>query len=321
MTEQQQKSSLLRAVAGTAVAQGVRKGVVTVGGAIVSAIGWPVILTIIAAVIIVALVLIVGFIVALSRMGDERTNLDYQCQSRLGYSVGNTASVAFIPRLATPVSVDPTPTTTWETTPLQPATTTSPTTTPTTTSAPLPATTTTTTTTTGEANPYATQTVPASADPKTAACASALRTGELIGPPLHDAGTTTGQRAASLANQQVGLLSTDADGTLTGPTNNAFSPANLVRYAYYQASGGEVTLPPTIADQITVGDRVDATAISPGDLVFFDFTPTGGPAAVMVAITPTLGIDAATVNQPIAVAVLPTGNVIVKRPRTEVPTP
>jgi cell wall-associated NlpC family hydrolase len=294
MNEQQPKGSLLRAVAGTAVAQGVRKGVVTVSGAIVSAIGWPVILTIIAAIIIVALVLIVGFIVALSRMGDERTNLDYQCQSRLGYSVGNTASLAFIPRLATPVSVDPTPTTTWETTPLQPATTTPPTTTPTTTSTP---------------------------PPTTAACASALRTGELIGPPLHDAGTTTGQRAATLANEQVGLLSTDADGTLTGPTNNAFSPANLVRYAYYQASGGEVTLPPTIADQITVGDRVDATAIAPGDLVFFDFTPRGGPTAVMMAITPTLGIDAATVNQPIAVAVLPTGNVIVKRPRTEAPTP
>jgi cell wall-associated NlpC family hydrolase len=319
MNEQQPKGSLLRAVAGTAVAQGVRKGVVTVSGAIVSAIGWPVILTIIAAIIIVALVLIVGFIVALSRMGDERTNLDYQCQSRLGYSVGNTASLAFIPRLATPVSVDPTPTTTWETTPLQPATTTPPTTTPTTTSTPPP--TTTTTATTGQANPYATQTVPASADAKTAACASALRTGELIGPPLHDAGTTTGQRAATLANEQVGLLSTDADGTLTGPTNNAFSPANLVRYAYYQASGGEVTLPPTIADQITVGDRVDATAIAPGDLVFFDFTPRGGPTAVMMAITPTLGIDAATVNQPIAVAVLPTGNVIVKRPRTEAPTP
>jgi cell wall-associated NlpC family hydrolase len=95
----------------------------------------------------------------------------------------------------------------------------------------------------------------------------------------------------------------------------------LVRYAYYQASGGEVTLPPTIADQIAIGDRVDVTTISPGDLVFFDFTPTGGPTAVMIALTPTLGIDAGTVDQPIAVAVLPTGNVIVKRPRSEVPTP
>jgi cell wall-associated NlpC family hydrolase len=316
MTEIRPKGSLLRAVAGTAVAQGIRKGVVTVGGAVVTAIGWPVILTILAAVIIVALVLTIGFIVALSRMGEERINLDYQCQSRLGYSVGNTASLALIPRLATTVSIDTTPTTTWDTTPLQPATTTPPTTT--TTAAPPPPP---TTTTSGNANPYATQTVPSNADPKTAACASALQSGELIGPPVREAGTATGQRAAELANQQVGLQSTDADGTLSGPTNSAFSPANLVRYAYYQASGGEVTLPPTIADQIAIGDRVDVTTISPGDLVFFDFTPTGGPTAVMIALTPTLGIDAGTVDQPIAVAVLPTGNVIVKRPRSEVPTP
>ena len=69
----------------------------------------------------------------------------------------------------------------------------------------------------------------------------------------------------------------------------------------------------------------DPSAISPGDLVFFNFTPTQGPTAVMIAITPTLGIDATTVNQPIAVGVLPTGNIIIKRPRTqthlEVPTP
>jgi cell wall-associated NlpC family hydrolase len=79
-------------------------------------------------------------------------------------------------------------------------------------------------------------------------------------------------------------------------------------------------LPETVADQISVGDRVDADAISPGDLVFFNFTPAGGPTAVMIAISPTLGVDATAVDEPIAVGVLPTGNVVIKRPRTEGPS-
>ena len=87
-----------------------------------------------------------------------------------------------------------------------------------------------------------------------------------------------------------------------------------MRYAYYQASKGAITLPSTIAEQISLGDRVDPDAISPGDLVFYNFTPTEGPTAVMIAVTDTLGVDANTVGQPIALAVLPSGNVIVKRP-------
>ncbi|WP_218014569.1 NlpC/P60 family protein, partial [Mycolicibacterium palauense] len=178
---------------------------------------------------------------------------------------------------------------------------------------------------TSPTNPYATLTPPPTADANTTACANAVRTGDVVGPPLTTPGTDVGRQAAALANNQVGLLATDADGSTAGPTNDAFSAANLVRYAYYQATRGEVTLPKDVAAQIDSGDRVDPSAISPGDLVFFNFTPSHGPTAVMIAITPTLGIDATTINQPIAVGVLPTGNVIVKRPRTqaeqEVPTP
>ncbi|MBY0285695.1 MAG: hypothetical protein K2X52_00880 [Mycobacteriaceae bacterium] len=325
-TEPPQRSAL-RNVAGLAAAQGARKVVVSAGSAVVGAVGWPVILAVVAIVALLALVLVVTAIVAVSRMSDQRSTFNYQCQSRLGYSVGNTAALAVVPRLATSVPYGQTPATTWETTALQPVTTTPPTTLTTRTSTPTTTTTTTTTSANGTSptNPYATLSVPATADAKTAACANAVREGNVVGPPLTTPGDEIGQQAAILANQQVGLLATDVDGSTAGPTNNAFSAANLVRYAYYQATGGEVTLPTDISAQIDQGDRVDPAAISPGDLVFFNFTPAEGPTAVMIAITPTLGIDATTLQQPIAVGVLPTGNVIVKRPRAqvkqEVPTP
>ncbi|KAA1250697.1 NlpC/P60 family protein [Mycobacterium simiae] len=316
------RRSALRSVLSAAAVQGTRKAAASAGSAVVSAAGWPVILAVVVAVALLVLVLLVSAIVALSRMSDQRNAFNYQCESRLGYSVGNTAALAVVPRLATSVPFGQAPATTWETTALQPTTTTPPTTT--TTAAPT-TTVTTSTDATSPTNPYATLTVPPTADARTAACVDAVRTGDVVGPPLTSPGDDTGRRAAALANSQVGLLATEADGSTAGPTNNAFSAANLVRYAYYQATGGEVTLPKDIAHQIDTGDRVDPNAISAGDLVFFNFTPTNGPTAVMIATTPTLGIDATAVNQPIAVGVLPTGNVIIKRPRThaeqEVPTP
>jgi cell wall-associated NlpC family hydrolase len=318
------RRSALRTLLGAAAVQGTRKVAVSAGSAVVGAVGWPVILAVAAVMVLLALVLLITAIVALSRMSDQQQNFAYQCESRLGYSVGNTAALVVVPRLATSVPYDQAPVTTWETTALQPATTTVSTTTPaTTTTTPTP-TTPTSTNSTSPTNPYATLTPPPNADANTTACANAVRNGDVIGPPLTTPGDETGRQAAALANSQVGLLATDADGSTAGPTNNAFSAANLVRYAYYQATRGEVTLPKDVADQIDIGDRVDPSAISPGDLVFFNFTPDRGPTAVMIAITPTLGIDATTVNQQIAVGVLPTGNVIIKRPRAqthqEVPT-
>lgn len=325
-TPDRPRRSALRSLTNAAAVQVIRKAAVSAGTAVVGALGWPVILAIAAVVVLLVLILAVTAITALSRMSDQRGDFSYQCESRLGYSVGNTAALAVVPRIATSVPYDQAPATTWETTELQPATTTPPTTTSTTSPSTTPPTTTTTSANdTSPANPYATLTAPATADPKTAACADAVRAGDVVGPPLTTPGTEIGQQAAGLANNQVGLLTTEADGSTAGPTNNAFSAANLVGYAYYQATGGEVTLPTDVADQIDEGDRVDPTAISPGDLVFFNFTPTQGPTAVMIAITATLGIDATTLNEPIAVGVLPTGNVIVKRPYTrteqEVHTP
>lgn len=305
------KPGVARTLANAAGAQSIKKAVTWAGGALVSWLGWPVIIGVIIVAIIVVLIGAITIITALNKLSDDRAQFSYQCESRLGYSVGNTAALTYVPRIAT--SATPEPTTTWEITPLQPSTTSMPPTTtpsppPTATPTPTPATTPSTT------NPYRTMPIPSSADPKTKACASAVKKGDIIGAPVRSAGTELGRRAADLARAQLGVTATATDGDTAGPTHSSFSAANLVRYSYYQASRGQITMPRDIADQINVGDRVDSDAISPGDLVFYNFTATGGPAAVMIATTPTLGVDASVINQPISLAVLPAGNVIIKRP-------
>ncbi|MFV8142323.1 hypothetical protein ACNQR7_32670 [Mycolicibacterium senegalense] len=315
--DRQPRRSLVRAVAQTAAVQVVRKAAVATGGAVVSTFGWPAILAVLAVVAVAGALAILAIVAAFSRLSDQRADFAYQCESRLGFAVGSTAAITVVPRLATTVALDPAtpPATTWETTPLQPSTTTTSTTTPTTTPTPPPTTTSTTppsapTTT----NPYASMTIPSTADTNTRACAMAVKQGEVVGSPVHTPGTELGRQAAALANERVGTMATLNDGDTAGPTNDAFSPANLVRYAYYQASGGAVSLPHTVAEQITIGDRVDPEAIAAGDLVFFNFTATEGPTSVMIAVTPTIGVDATIPDQPISLGVLPTGNVVVKRP-------
>lgn len=312
-----QQPPVLPGLAKAAATAGVRKAVYAAGSWVVGTVGWPALLIAAAVMIIFVIIVAVILIIALMRMPHERNLFDYQCQSRLGYSVGNTATLTAVPHAVAPQLSDVLPQTTWETTALQPATTT------TTNSSPLPTTTKTPTltTATSSANPYASLTIPPSADPKIAACVNALRAGQLLGAPLTTPGTELGRSAANLANAQVGVTATDNDGDTAGPTNHAFSAANLIRYAYFQASDGKLTLPTDPARQITVGDRVDNTAISPGDLVFFNFTPTRGPTSVVIAISPYLGIDATNRGRPIAVAVLPHGNVIVKRPNLKELTP
>ena len=282
-----------------------------------AAAGWPVILAVVVVLSVAAVLLGVALFVAISNMENQRSEFIYQCQSRLGYSVGNTASVTVIPSLAEN-SVDPAaPSTRWEIAAIQPATTAALTTNPASTIATTTTTPTTTTTAPTTINKYADMTVPPDAEDRTAACASAVKTGELAGPPLHTESTAEHRRAATIAAQQVGLAVTVDAGSPTGPTENAISPANLVRYAYFDASQGTLLMPQTIAEQISVGDRVDPDAISAGDLVFSEFTAQDGPTVVMIAVSPTRGV-AATIGEPITVTDLPVGNIIVKRPHLKV---
>ncbi|MHC9295425.1 hypothetical protein ACRCUN_23435 [Mycobacterium sp. LTG2003] len=298
--------SLTRALARV----GKAKAAYTAGAGVVGAVGWPVILGVAAVVVVAALIGLFVLIAVTVRGNQDREQFAYQCESRLGYSVGDTAAIVVSSaRVGAPE---------WETTALQPVTTTV--TTPTSTTRVTATTTVTTTTGTTPSNPYASLSVPPTLDTKTAACASAVKDGPVVGPPITDPGGELGEQAAVAANEQVGLRSTVDGGTVDGPTEGSFSAANLVRYVYFRASGGVLELPSEIGEQIMVGERVDPQFVSPGDLVFYDFTATDGPVSVMIAISSTLGVDANAVEQAIRLAELPTGNVIIKRPILEAGT-
>lgn len=300
--------SLTQTAARAAAAHGARAA----GTAVVGALGWPVIALGLFAAAVVVLILLATVIMAMSRMSADQATFIYQCQSRLGAAVGTTASVQVVTHVAAPQTSGALPTLSYELRYLQPDT--IPAATPAAATTPTP---TPTAPPTPQPNPYAGLTAPAGADPRTAACVESVKTGEFVAPPARTPGSTLGRQAAELAARHIGLLATPTDGTVAGPTNKAFSAANLVRYVYYQSSRGSVIMPETLAAQIGVGERVDPSAISPGDLVYSAFTPAGGPTAVMIALNATEGVDANTVNRPIAVAPLPTGNVIVKRPAME----
>ena len=302
------RHSLTATVGRAAAAHGLR----TAGGAVIGALGWPVIAGIVFMVAAATLVLLASMIMSISRMNADQATFVYQCQSRLGASVGATASVQVITHVAAPQTSGAAPTLSYELRYLQPQATVAPTTNST------PATTPTTTVSASpQPNPYAALTAAPDADARTAACVQAMRTGEFVAPPANTPGSESGRLVAEVARRQVGLLATSTDGSAAGPTNKSFSPANLVKYVYDQASRGKVLMPDTLAAQIGVGQRVDPAATSPGDLVYYRFTPDAGPSAVMIAVSPTQGIDTSGLNQPIAVAPLPAGNVIVNRPHME----
>lgn len=277
-----------------------------------SSIGWPAIIAVALIGICFVTLAILVVVISISQVSAKRDAMNYQCESRLGYSVGNTASLLVPPPgTATGVATSQPPVTI---TALQPATTSMPTTTTTTST-----TTTATTSPLPTSNPYATMTMPTGLNAHDAACATAVKKGPLIGPPLTSRGTQLGVDAAAAALEHIGLSATETDGSVAGPTNNAFSPANLTRYAYFKASAGTLILPETLSEQITFGDRVDPGHVSPGDLVFYNFTATDGPVSVMIATTSSEGIAVIAGTQ-ITLAALPSGNVVIKRPNLTSPT-
>ncbi|WP_457181145.1 hypothetical protein [Mycobacteroides abscessus] len=312
MTGHDKEPSRARQVVGMAAVHAIR----TAGAAVINFVGWPAIIGIGAIVLCFLILVVFVLVITASRVSQERQALNYQCESRLGFSVAQTASLLLpppAPVTGTATEIAPSPT--QSATALQPATaslsvlptTTTPTTSATSTS-PLPS-----------ANTYATLSIPPGLNEREQACAEAVKKGPLVGPPITTPSTSLGAEAAAIAYTQVGLKATAADGTLDGPTNDAFSAANLVRYAYFRASQATVLLPPQISEQITVGDRVDPKNVGPGDLVFYNFSATNGPTAVMIATSATQGVDANTVNTAIGTSYLPTGNVIVKRPALQNP--
>lgn len=278
-------------------------------GAVISYVGWPVIGIVLAFLAILALIglafTMMAFVLA-SSQDDAINAFNYQCEGRLGASAGYAPSTVFAANSSAPGGI--------ETTHVQ-----APTTRAAATTTAVPATTTTVpadaATALPTSNPYASISIQSSWPASVRACASAIKSGPFQPPPITTgAATSSGRAAATAANLLVGKVKGSRDaGTLDGPTGDAISPGNLTRYAIAKASNREIIMPATIADQIQYGRRVAPDAIDAGDLVFYNFSATGGPTAVMIAISPTIGINAGEPDKPLALAALPTGNVIVKR--------
>lgn len=307
------RQSARHALIGTATRVAVAQGARTAGTAVVATLGWPLVASVLFVAAVSALILAAAAVMSISRMTADAATFVYQCQSRLGASVGSTASVQVITAVAAPETRGAAPTLSYELRYLQPETLPPAAATPTPSTAPAP---TSAHDTAPQRNPYAALTVPPEADKRTAACAESVKTGEFVSPPIHTRGDESGRQVAELALRQAEPTATPARRTPTAPAATQ-SPADLVKSVYYQASRGKVLMPDTLAEQIGVGQRVDPTAISPGDLVFYRFTPESGPTAVMIAVNATHGIDPATATRPPVVSTLPAGNVIVKRPRME----
>jgi hypothetical protein len=298
----------LVSTAGTAAAAHATRAT---GSTVVSTLGWPLIAGALLSGAAVTMVLVASAVIAISRQSADQAIFIYQCQSRLGGAVGTAASVQLVtvspaPSTAPTTSAPPT----YELRYLQPDIVATPT------PSAAPTRPDTAAVTPPRRNPYASLTAPPGAEARTVACVEAMKTGEFVGPPVRRPGTAVGRLAAELAVRRLATPATPAQTSAARTPVAALSPANLVRSVYLQASQGNVVMPENLADQIGVGERVDPGAISPGDLVFSAFTVDAGPTEVMIAISATDGIGAARDGR-LAVAPLPTGNIIVKRPRTE----
>jgi cell wall-associated NlpC family hydrolase len=280
------------------------------GSAVVSTLGWPLIAGALLSAAAVIMVLVASVVIAISRQSADQATFIYQCQSRLGGAVGTAASVQLVTVSPAPSAPTTSAPPAYELQYLQPDTVATPT------QSAAPTRPDTAAVIPPRRNPYASLTAPSGAEARTVACVEAMKTGEFVGPPVRRPGTAVGRLAAELAVRRIATPATPAQTSAARTPVAALSPANLVRTVYLQASQGNVVMPENLADQIGVGERVDPGAISPGDLVFSAFTVDAGPTEVMIAISATDGIGAARDGR-LAVAPLPTGNVIVKRPRTE----
>ncbi len=94
--------------------------------------------------------------------------------------------------------------------------------------------------------------------------------------------TTAGAKAVTAARTQLGVPYSYGGGGLNGPSGNVdgtvgFDCSSLVRFAWYQATGGAVTIARTTGEQVTSLPSVTKEQLQPGDLLFFQ---TGGPGNV-----------------------------------------
>ena len=94
----------------------------------------------------------------------------------------------------------------------------------------------------------------------------------------------------------------------TGP--RAYDCSGLVQAAY-RAAG--VNLPRTTYQMIHVGTPVARGDIRPGDLILANFSRPGRPEHVLMAISPTMAIEAPGRGGHVQISSIPSGNIAVRR--------
>lgn len=96
-------------------------------------------------------------------------------------------------------------------------------------------------------------------------------------------GNTVGERVVNAAAEHMGVPYSWGGGSLTGPSTGicngrdcyalntvGFDCSGLTRYAWYQGSGGSITIPRVAADQYRASVKIPRNQIQAGDMIFLN---------------------------------------------------
>ena len=91
---------------------------------------------------------------------------------------------------------------------------------------------------------------------------------------------------------------------------NAFDCSGLTQAAYAEAG---VRIPRTTYDLVNAGQAVNRNDIQEGDLILCNWSAPGTPEHVMMAVSPTMAIEAPTPGQSVKFSPIPSGHIEVRR--------
>ena len=91
---------------------------------------------------------------------------------------------------------------------------------------------------------------------------------------------------------------------------NSFDCSGLTQAAYAEAG---VRIPRTTYDLVNAGQAVNRSDIQEGDLILCNWSAPGTPEHVMMAVSPTMAIEAPTPGQSVKFSPIPSGHIEVRR--------
>ncbi|NTY62733.1 C40 family peptidase, partial [Mycolicibacterium sphagni] len=91
---------------------------------------------------------------------------------------------------------------------------------------------------------------------------------------------------------------------------NSFDCSGLTQAAYAEAG---IHIPRTTYEQVHAGRAVDRGDIQEGDLILCNWSSPGTPEHVMMAVSPTMAIEAPTPGQSVKISPIPNGHIEVRR--------